>query len=158
VVFLNHLLLFARSNEVPHLWFGLLCGVFAINTVASTYWIYELTVSRAVAVRLSDMSGHLAAALAIQFLWTFFSRPIPAPLRAYQLSHVALAIFVGLWPSIRPIVASGMVRWLWLLPLLVISAIFVIREGRRGDSEARLIAAGGLAMVIVEAVELSRNV
>ena len=53
------------------------------------------------AVRASDLTGHVAAMLAIQFLWTFFSRPISWPLRAYQLSHGALAFFIGLWPDPR---------------------------------------------------------
>jgi hypothetical protein len=104
------------------------------------------------------MTGHPAAALAIRFLWTFFSRRISPALRAYQLSHVALAGFVGLWPDIRPIMLSGTARWLWLLPLLVIAAVFVLREGLRGDAEARLIAAGGMVMVLVETVEMSRQV
>ena len=159
IVFLRHLLLFARRRkEIEHLWFSLLALVFAINTVASTYWIYELTTSRAIALRISGMTGHLAAALAIQFLWTFFSRRISLLLRAYQLSHLALAGFVGLWPDIRLIVMTDTARWLWLLPLLVIAAAFVLREGWRGDAEARLIATGGLIMVLVELVEMARHV
>jgi signal transduction histidine kinase len=156
---LHHLLLFARRRaQTEHLWFGLLALAFAINTFASTFWIYELTASRGIATRTSDMTGHLAAAFAIQFLWTFFSRPISLPLRAYQISHFALAGFVGLWPDLRLILASGTVRWLWLLPLLVMAAVLVLREARRGDAEARLIAVGGTIMIVVQAAELARNV
>jgi signal transduction histidine kinase len=158
-VALHHLLLFGRRRkQTEHLWFGLLAFVFAINTFASTYWIYEVTVSRGIAVRMADMSGHLAAAFAIQFLWTFFARPVSRLLRAYQLSHVALAAFVGLWPDIRPVLASGTVRWLWLLPLLAVVAVRVVREIRLGDAEARIIAMGGVIMIVVEAGELARNV
>ena len=158
-VSLHHLLLFGRRRaQTEHLWFGLLALAFAINTFASTFWIYELTASRGIATRTSDMTGHLAAAFAIQFLWTFFSRPISRPLRAYQLSHVALAGFVGLWPDLRLVMASGTVRWLWLLPLLVMAAVLVLRETRRGHAEARLIAAGGAIMIAVQAGELARNV
>src|SRR5258708_29765479 len=40
IVFLRHLLLFARRRkETEYLWFSLLALVFAINTFASTYWI-----------------------------------------------------------------------------------------------------------------------
>ncbi len=156
---LHHLLMFRRRREQrEQLWFGLLSLAFAINTFASTYWIYETTVSRGIAVRVSDMSGQLAAALAIQFLWTFFSRPIPRLLRAYQISQVALAAFVGLWPDLRLVILSGTVRWLWLLPLLVVCAVFVVREMRRGDAEARIIAAGGVILIVVEVIELARNV
>lgn len=156
---LYHLQLFGRRRrQVEHLWFGLLCFVFAINTFASSYWIYELTASRGIAARTSDLSGHLAAALAIQFLWTFFARPVPRLLRAYQLSHVALAGFVGLWPDLGHVFASNTGRWLWLLPLLAVAGALVVREARRGDAEARIIAAGGVVMIIVQAGELARNV
>ena len=159
LVSLHHLLLFGRGRgQTEHLWFGLLALAFATNTFASTYWIYELTMSRGIAVRTSDMTGHLAAALAIQFLWSFFSRPISRPLRAYQLSHLALAGFVGLWPGLHLVLASGTARWLWLLPLLVIAAALVLQEARRGDAEARLIAASGAIMIAVQAGELARNV
>ncbi|HYI09418.1 MAG TPA: ATP-binding protein [Thermoanaerobaculia bacterium] len=157
--FLHHILLFGRRRQqTEHLWFALLALTFAINTFASTYWIYELTVSRGIAARTSDMTGHLAAALSIQFLWTFFARRISRPLRAYQLSHVALAGFIALWPELRLVFLSGTARWLWLLPLLVMAAALVLQEARRGDAEARMIAAGGVTMIFLEAGELSRNV
>lgn len=156
---LYHLLLFSRRRkEIEYLWFGLLALVFSLNTVASTYWIYEITVRRDLAVRLSDLSGHLAAALAIQFLWPFFSRPVSFPLRVYQLSHVALAGFIGLWPSVRPVFASSTARWLWLLPLLVLSAALIVRETWRGGAEARTIALGGSAMIALQGLEVARNV
>ncbi len=158
-VFLHYGLLFLRRRKQgEHLWFALFALAFAINTFSNTYWIYELTANRGLAVRVSGLTGHLAAAFAIQFLWTFFSRPVPRWLRLYQHSQVALAAFVGFWPDIRTIVASGTARWLWLLPLLVIIAVRVTRESRLGDAEARIIAAGGVIMIVVEAGEVARNV
>jgi len=155
---LYHVLLFLRRRkQIEHLWFGLLSLAFSVNTFASTYWIYELTASRALAVRTSDLTGHLAAALGIQFLWHFFSRPIRLPLRAYQLSHVALAVFIGLWPSVRPVLASSTFRMLWLLPLLVMATVLIAQEARRGGAEARKIAFGGLALIAFQALELARQ-
>src|SRR5688500_5055909 len=155
---LYHILLFIRRRkQVEHLWFGLLSLAFAVNSFASTYWIYELTASRALAVRTSDLTGHLAAALAIQFVWHFFSRPIRLPLRAYQLSHVALAAFIGLWPSVRPVLASSAFRGLWLLPLLVLAAVLIAQEARRGGAEARKIAFGGLVLIGFQILELARQ-
>ncbi len=155
---LYHLLLFSRRRtQIEHLWFGLLALAFAVNTTACTFWIYQVTASHAVAVRLSDISGHFAAALAIQFLWRFFARPIPSWLRAYQLSHLVLAGFVGLWPDIHPVVASNPFRYLWLLPLLIAATVLILREARRGDVEARTIAAGGLAMIAIQGLELARH-
>lgn len=156
---LYHLLLFSRRRQqIEYLWFGLLSLVFSINTFASTYWIYQVTARRDVAMRISDLTGHLAAALAIQFLWSFFCRPVSLPLRAYQLSHVALAGFIALWPNVRPVLASSTARWLWLLPLLVLSAALIGREMRRVGAEARTIAAGGLVWIAIQGLELARNV
>jgi signal transduction histidine kinase/CheY-like chemotaxis protein/HPt (histidine-containing phosphotransfer) domain-containing protein len=154
-----HLLLyFQRRRQIAHLWFGLLALCFAANTFASSYWIYQATGRFDLAVRASDLTGHLAAVLAIQFLWTFFSRPISRPLRAYQLSHGALAVLVGLWPDARLVVASQSFRSLWLLPLLVASVVLIAREAWRGDVEARTLAVGGLALVAAVAVELAGQI
>ncbi|HEY2293653.1 MAG TPA: ATP-binding protein [Thermoanaerobaculia bacterium] len=154
-----HLLLYVqRRQETEYLWFGLLALCFAANTFASSYWIYQLTDRYDLAVRLSDLTGHAAAMAAIQFLWTFFARPISRPLRAYQLSHGALALFVGLWPDARLVVASQTFRYLWLLPLLVMAAVLIAREAWRGNVEARLFAAGGLALVAATGVELAGQI
>ena len=157
-VFLHHLLLFSRrQKEREHFWFCLLALAFAINTFASTYWMYELTVSRALAARVADATGHLAAVFSIEFLWSFFSQRISRPLRAYQLSHLALAAFVAFWPDIEPVIASGTARFLWLLPLLLAAAWLVLREMRHRHAEARIIACGGVVMIAVQAAELARN-
>jgi len=151
-----HVLLYLRRRkEQEYLWFGLLSLSLAANTFASSYWIYQITDRYDLAVRASDLTGHLAALFAIQFLWTFFARPIPRLLRAYQLSHGALALFVGLWPDVHLIVASQSMRMLWLLPLLMAAAVLVLREMWRGDIEARLIALGGLVLIAVEAAEVT---
>jgi len=154
-----HLLLYGRRpQETGHLWFGLLSLAFSVNTFASSYWIYQFTDRYDLAVRASDASGHLAALVAIQFLWTFFAWPLRWPLRAYQLSHGALALFVLLWPATRQVVESQGVRSLWLLPLLVLTAILVLREALRGDALARTLALGGMVLVAVEVADLAGQV
>ncbi len=144
-----------RRHEVGHLWFSLLALAFAANTFASSYWIYQLTDRFSLAVRLSDLTGHVAALLAIQFLWTFFARPIPRLLRAYQLSHGALALLIAVWPDPRLVVASSGVRNLWLLPLLAAAVVLVVRESWRGDAEARILAVSGVILVATEVLELA---
>jgi signal transduction histidine kinase/CheY-like chemotaxis protein/HPt (histidine-containing phosphotransfer) domain-containing protein len=154
-----HLLLYVRRRrETGHLWFGLLALCFAVNTFASSYWIYQLTDRYDLAVRASDLAGHAAAMAAIQFLWTFFSRPISRPLRAYQLSHGALALFVGLWPDPRLVVASQSFRSLWLLPLLIMAVALIAREAWRGSEGARILAAGGLALAAATGIELAGQI
>ncbi len=151
-----HVVLYLRRrNQIEHLWFGLLALCFAANTFASSYWIYQLTSRHDLAVRVSDLTGHLAALLAIQFLWTFFSRPIPRWLRAYQISHGALALFVGLWPDPRMVNTSEGIRYLWLLPLLAASVVLIAHEARGGDAEARIISLSSLVLVAAVLVELA---
>jgi|GEM_PF-4790127 len=168
---LYHLLLFLRRRqEVHYLWFGLLALAFSVNTLTMSWWIYELTDRRDLVLRLGDLSGHLAAALAIQFLWPFFGRPIGRWLRVYQLSHVLIAVTLGLWPHPALVLDTVTVRWLWLLPLLAAAAWLVFRELRpprqrpapaepaaslrSHELEARWIAAGGAVLVMTEAHQL----
>ncbi len=154
-----HLLLYLRRRqESGHLWFGLLALTFAANTLASSYWIYTITDRYDLAIRVSDLTGHLAAALAIQFLWTFFSWPLSRTLRAYQLSHLALALFVGLWPSVRPVLASQTARGVWLLPLLALAGVHILREAWRGQVEARTLAIGGAIMVALEGADMTARI
>jgi signal transduction histidine kinase/ActR/RegA family two-component response regulator len=154
-----HLLLYwRRRQQAGHLWFALVALCFSVNTIASTYWIYEITSRFDLAVRLSDLTGHLAAVFAIQFLWTFFARPVPRLLRAYQLSHAVLALVIGFWPDVRLVVASQGARAVWLLPLLGLVVFLIGQEIRKGDREARAIAVGVLGLIAIELIELSRLV
>ncbi len=151
-----HLLLYRRRREqVERLWFGLLALCFAANTFASCLWVYQVTGRYDVAIRASDLTGHLTAVLALQFLWTFFSRPISRPLRAYQLSHGALALLIAIWPDARMVVASQSFRSLWLLPLLVLVVALIAREAWRRNEEARTLAMGGLVLVATVIVEVA---
>lgn len=153
-----HLLLFLRRRqETPYLWFGLLALVYAVNTLALSWWIFELTDRRDLVLRLGDASGHVAAALAIQFLWPFFGRSIGPWLRGYQLSHLGIAAVLLLWPHPALILDTVRVRWLWLVPLLVAAAWMVATELRRPSRsrpEVWWIAAGGLALVLAEVHQL----
>jgi signal transduction histidine kinase/HPt (histidine-containing phosphotransfer) domain-containing protein/ActR/RegA family two-component response regulator len=150
-----HLLFFGRRpRETGHLWFGLLALCFAANTFACSPWMYEVTSRYDMAVRISDLTGHLAAVFALQFLWTFFGRSIPWPLRAYQLSHALLALLIGLWPDVRLVIASQGARGLWLLPLLFAAVVLIVREAWRGSAEARTLALGVLALVTIQIVTL----
>lgn len=146
-----------RRTETEHLWFGLLALAFTVNTLASSYWIYEIVPRYDLAVRLSDASGHLAAALAVQFLGVFFRAPIGRLQRAYQLSQFALAAFIALVPSLQAILATRTIRLLWLVPFLVFAASLVTRRAWRGEAEARLIAAGGLVMISLQTLEMVRS-
>jgi signal transduction histidine kinase len=148
------LLYLRRRQQVEYLWFGLFALCFATNTVVISAWIWTATQSSELVLRLSDLSGHAAAVVAIQFLWTFFSRPIGRVLRVYQLSHLLLALLVAFWPDIAFNIASSGLRFLWLLPLLIWSLSLILAEAWRGDVEARTIIGGVLVLIVIELFEL----
>jgi signal transduction histidine kinase len=148
------LLFLRRRQQVEYLWFGLFALCFAINTFVISTWVWVTTQSYELVLRLSDLSGHAAAVVAVQFLWTFFSRPIGRVLRIYQLSHLVLALLVAFWPDVGFNIASTGMRFLWLLPLLVWSLWLILVEAWRGDVEARTIIGGVLVLIGIELFEL----
>ncbi|MCP4658520.1 MAG: response regulator [bacterium] len=154
-----HLLLYSRRRQrTEYLWFGLLGLSFSANTFSISFWVYQVTDRFDLVIRWSDLTGHVAVVLGIQFLWSFFSRPIGRWLRAYQLSHGALALFVAFWPVMSLVFDSKDVRWLWLVPLLVWVTVLLVSEALRGDVEARTIGLGGLALVLAELHSLADDV
>jgi len=154
----NLLLNLRRRQQREYFWFGLVALSFSANTLLSTFWPYELTARFDQVLRWHTFSGHVAAAAAIQFLWPLLSQPIGKMLRAYQLSHAALALFTVVWPATSLVMDSGGVRFLWLIPLLVSSIVLILRQAWRGDAEARTLAWGIAALVGAETYEIANAV
>ena len=159
VVALYHFLLYLRRwQQSEYLWFGLVALCFSINTLLGTFWPYELTARFDQVIRWGAGSGHLAAAAAVQFLWTLLARPIGRLLRIYQLSHVAWALFAVAWPATSLVMDTAGLRFLWLLPLLVGSITLILRQAWRGNAEARILAWGVGALVVAETYEMAEAV
>jgi len=76
-------------------------------------------------------------------------RPIGRTLRAYQLSHAAIALLAAFWPRTSLVQDTAQIRLLWLAPLVVWTTVLIVREVGRGDAEARIIATGGLVMAAI---------
>jgi len=155
VAALYHLFLFfSRRRETPYLWFALFSLCFAINTLSNSDWSRATLGRLDLILRLGEPAGHIAAVFAIQFLWVLFNRPIGRWLRAYQLSQLAWALVILLSPA-SLLYATNTVRWLWLLPLLVVSAVVLYREARGGSEDARLISLGGIVLIACELAEMA---
>ena len=146
---------FHRRSQTEYLWFGLTALAFAANTLILSQWIFQLTERSSLVLRLTEISGHVAIAAGIQFLWPFLSNPIGKWLRGYQISHWVLAALILVWPDPGLIQDSRSPRWLWLVPLLVAAVWLIIRKWRQGNREARTVAAGVLVLVVLEIHELS---
>ncbi|MCP4898847.1 MAG: response regulator [bacterium] len=150
----NLLIFVRRRQEIAYLWFGVFAFSFSVNTFAISAWISEVSDSFGLAIRLSDMSGHIAAAACIQFLCTFFSRPVGRWLRFYQLSHVGLALLIVLWPTVHRVVTSQGARFLWLVPLLAWAMTLIVSEARRGSGAARIMVLSCGILAIFELWQL----
>lgn len=159
VVGAYHLHLYRRRrSQQENFWFGCLSIAFAVNTyVTSSDWISLLTIRQGLVFRLQEASGHIIVIASIQFLWPLLSRPIGRWLRAYQLSHVALA---GLAFALHYtwIMRTQAWLWLWLLPLLLAVVVVIAQEAWRGNPDARTIGLGGLTLVAAELYVLLQEV
>ena len=149
-----YLLLYSQRDRSEYLYFGLMTLAFAGNTLASSYWVYALVDRFDLALRASDGTGHLAAAAGIQFLWGFFGRPIRWPLRLYQASHGLIGLAVLLAPGVGWILTSAALRFLWLVPLLLLATWLILSIAWQGDRDARVIAAGGFVLVACQGLEM----
>jgi len=139
---LGHLAIFlSNRRSVEFFWLGVALLEFS-GMAYFTHWP-EVFGSHALAERLYQASAHLLMPLMIQFLWCFLARPIGRWLRAYQLSHLALALFVLLVPSFDAVLVSNLGRWLWGLVGWGLLASMLVRAVRFRDLEVRIVGVAG---------------
>ncbi len=147
-----HLQLFRRDRRCrEYLWFGATAIIVAVHTLLFTHLATLLCTSYPAAQRLHLMTGAVMIATSIQFLWPFLSRPIGRMLRAYQRSFVVIACLIAVLPELP---FSAVLARAWGIPFLPAVAILLTRELRRGNAEARTIAAGGFSIIAVSGAEL----
>ncbi|RMH22471.1 MAG: response regulator [Acidobacteria bacterium] len=151
---LFHLNLYRRRpQQRVYLWFGL----FALNNAAFIFlrsqWRFALGDDFALLKEAEYVARFLLPVLAIQFFWTLFDKPIGRWLRAYQLSHVALAVVVAT-PGLGLNLLA--VRWweLWVAPLLAFCLGMILLRALRGDPDARTIAVGAVVLGLTFASDI----
>lgn len=144
VLGIHHLWLFARRPSASaYLWFGLFVVVDAVFTFLHSQLRFEVFGDNFVAMKeVEYLARYLLPALAIQFLWPFLGQQIGRWLRAYQLSHVALAVLVAATPGLTLNLLTVRIWELWVLPLIALMIVMVAIHAWRGNPDARLIAAG----------------
>jgi PAS domain S-box-containing protein len=149
---LGHLAMFlANRQSVEFFWLGVALLEFSVMAYFA-HWGDALG-SYALAHRLYQASAHLLMVLMIQFLWSFLARPIGRWLRAYQLSHLALAGFVLLVPGFDAVLVSHLGRWLWGLLGWGLLASMLVRAVRSRDLEVRIVGFAGSVVVAVGVCE-----
>ncbi len=145
---LYHLWLYALRREASaYLWFALFALGNAVFTFVRSQWRFEVFGDHFVAIKEAEyFIRYLLPALAIQFIWPFFGRPIGRWLRAYQLSHVTLAVAVLATPGLTLNLLTVRASELWVLPLLVAVVWLIAKEAWSGHPDARTI---GLGLVVL---------
>jgi signal transduction histidine kinase/CheY-like chemotaxis protein/HPt (histidine-containing phosphotransfer) domain-containing protein len=143
---LYHLQLFRRQPDLrEYLWFGLVAIATGAYTLLRSQWKYAISDDF---VHMKEMEHALLYAtsiLFVQFLWTFLSRPVSAPLRVFQACN-ALGGLAVLLPGLA---LNARLLPLWELGGLILVAALLWEVGRaawRGHPEARTV---GIGLVMV---------
>ena len=124
---------------VEHLWLGLFVLDLAAYSLLRTQWKYSLSDDFVLLKNLEYAAIYVLPALGIQLFSSLFSRPVGPWLRAYQLSHVLLAVLVGLTPGLRFNLMTISLWQLWALPTIVMAGVVGFQEHRRGHPQAQLL-------------------
>jgi signal transduction histidine kinase len=147
VAALYHVWLYRRRTErVEYLWFSLLALDSALYIVVRTQWKYLLTDRFVPLKELEYFVLYLIPPLTLQFLWTALDRPVPRWLRAYQLSHLALALLVALTPGLWLNLWTVRPWQIWVLPGIAVGLALIVKALRAGHPEAVTIGLGTAAM------------
>ena len=137
---LYHIRLYAEHRGlVEYLWFGVFTLDMAAYSLLRTQWKYSLSDDFALLKNLEYAAIYILPALGIQLFSSLFSRPIGRWLRAYQLSHLALAALVGLTPGLRFNLMTISLWQLWILPTILMAGVAGFQEYRRGHPQAQLL-------------------
>jgi signal transduction histidine kinase len=154
VVALYHLWLFRRRPQLrEYLWLGVLTLVLAVRTWLRTQWKYSFSDDFATMKEIEYVLLYLIPPLNLEFVWIMMSRRPGRLLRAYQASHVLLALVVltpGLALNLRTLYG-----WeLWVLPGVAVGVALVVSEARRGHPEARTLGLGVLFLTATFLIDL----
>ena len=151
---LYHLHLFRRNRRfTEYLWFGLTAIIVAFHSLLFTHWAASVPDPYGILRRLFGVSGTVMIAAWIQFLWPFLGQRIGRVLRAYQLSFLFFALSIAASPSGSWVALIEMLSKGWAI-LFFLAVAWLLANGlRSGRVEARSIAVGGFAVVVVGMVE-----
>jgi PAS domain S-box-containing protein len=144
---LYHLQVYLRRRESgEYLWFA--AAVFhLVAVILLQYRLRDLISDPVWLSRLREAAMHLVLPVLIQFTWKLLARPRDGRVRAYLISHLALAA-ATLTASGQLLTATQTGRWIWGLPgWIVLAAVFAGELGRR-SFEARVIGLGGSALAL----------
>ncbi len=153
------LLRHGRSDSRPYLWIGILALNAALVLLFQSQWRLLIPASFLTLEKIGLFSLLVFPAAWIQGLWSVVGRSISRPLRAYQVSHLVLAILAVALPDLA--FGRGVFSWwdLWILPLMVLSAVTIIRSTPKRGLETATLLLGlvGLSLSILHGGAVRRQ-
>lgn len=137
-----------RTGTAAYGWFGLLALESAVYAFLRSQWKYLLVDDFVALKKTEHLMIYLVPATFLQFLWVFFGRPMPKPVRALQMLVLA--------GGAAMMIAPGLDLALRILPAVQIAAFVAAASGtiliaplaRAGDPEARLLGVGALCVAL----------
>jgi signal transduction histidine kinase/DNA-binding NarL/FixJ family response regulator len=146
VAALYHVFLFrGRTQAVEYLWFSAFALDAALYTLARTQWKYLLTDNFELLKEAEYFLLYVTVPLSLQFFFTTVDhRPRPW-VRAYQWSHVVLALAVSLTPGLGFNIRSLHPWEAWSLIGVAVGFTTIAQRVRQGHPEARTLAIGLVA-------------
>ncbi|MBI2566529.1 MAG: hypothetical protein HYV63_05815 [Candidatus Schekmanbacteria bacterium] len=150
--------LFSRlPGRKEYLWFGLISLLSAAYCILRTQWKYELTDWFVALVKMQALALFLLVPSLIQFLWPLLGGRIGRLLRAYQLSHVALALVVLAVPGEYFYLRCLDVWELWVLPMIFIVIVATAKRAWSGDLDARTLLIGIAGFAVASLLDIGRD-
>lgn len=137
-----------RPGMAAYGWFGLLALEAAVYAFLRTQWKYVLFDDFVILKKVEHLMIYLVPATFLQFLWVFFERPVPRPLRALQWTLLAAGVIVVVVPGLDVALRLLPVVQIVALSSAAIGTAFVVPFIRAGDPEARLLGVGALILVL----------
>jgi diguanylate cyclase (GGDEF)-like protein len=140
---LYHLFMFRRRRQLrEYLWFGVLANCIGIYGLLVSQWKHDLPLSWIALKKIEYVALFLMAPVTLQFLSVLLSIKVPRPVRAYQLSFLALAVPLLVVPGVSPLFATLDVWQFIVLPMLAIICGVTAWKAWRGHPEAQTVVLG----------------
>ena len=153
------LLRHSRSHPWTYLWIGLLALNAALAVFFQSQWRFLVPASFVALKKAGLFSLFLLPAAWIQAFWPILGRPLSVPLRVYQLAHMGLAFLAVALPGLS--FGRTVATWwdLWVLPLIVLSAVAMIRRSSTERLETVILSLGlaGISVAVLHDGALGRQ-
>lgn len=137
-----------RPERDAYGWFGLLALESAVYAFMRAQWKYVLSEDFVAMKKIEHLMIYLVPATFVEFLWVFFNRPVPRPIRVLQVVQIAGGLAIVALPGLGPALVLLPVGQIAAFGVAALGTAFIIPFIRSGDPEARLLGIGAACLVL----------